>query len=118
MLEHLPIEVREGLAMARKREARRKSRLRAHVGDSIYPILRLWEGGFVLDAETDPQLRGIVDIYDGSRHMYQALIVASTGDEAEGEVVCDFKRVTAALDQPPLDFARAEDAPAGLVTKA
>lgn len=117
MLEHLPAEVREGLAMARKREARKRSRLRVHVGDAIYPVLRLWDGGFALDAESDPQLRGLVDIYDGSRHLYQALIVASAEDANAAEVVCDFKRATAAVDKPPVDFEIAEDAPVGLLPR-
>lgn len=117
MLEHLPAEVREGLAMARKREARRRSRLRAHVGDAIYPVLRIWEGGFALDAEADPQLRGMVDLYDGSRHLYQALIVASVEDAQEGEVICEFKRLTAAMDRAPVDFEILADAPTALIPK-
>ncbi|WP_102222828.1 hypothetical protein [Acidimangrovimonas sediminis] len=115
MLEHLPVEVRQGLEMARKREARKRSRLRVHVGETVYPVLRLWESGFALDAETDPHLRGLVDIYDGSRHLYQALIVASNTEA--GEVVCDFKRATPALDRAPLDFVRPDDAPSGLLPK-
>ncbi|MFC2970050.1 hypothetical protein [Acidimangrovimonas pyrenivorans] len=116
MLEHLPQEVREGLAMARKREQRRRSRLRVHVGGEIFPILRFWQDGFALDAGNAPQqLRGLVDIYDGGRHIYQCLIVASA--ESEGEVVCDFKRATATLDRAPVDFDRDENAPAGLLPR-
>jgi hypothetical protein len=116
MLEYLSAEVREELKLARKEDQRRRSRLRVHVGDAVYPVLRLWDRGFALDATSDPQLRGVVDIYDGSRHLYRALIVASTEDNAEGEVICEFKLNTAVVDTPPRDFAQAEDAPAGLIS--
>ncbi|MFV2001920.1 MAG: hypothetical protein ACC619_02960 [Paracoccaceae bacterium] len=113
MSEYLPKEVREGLELARKRALLKKSRLRVHVAGEVIPVLRFWEGGFALDAEAAPHLRGLVDIYDGSRHLYQCLIVAS---EAEfGEMVYEFKRNTAAVDKAPLDFYRDEDAPVALL---
>lgn len=115
MLEHLPKEVREGLLQARKRAERKKSRLRVQVGTQLHPILRMWDTGLALDAATAPHLRGLVDIYDGSRHLWQALIVASA--EAEGELVCEFKWIREALDRPPLDFERDETAPAGLLPR-
>lgn len=113
MLEHLPAEIREGLALARKREQRRRSRLCLHVGDAVYPVLRMWQGGLALDADSAPTLRGLVDLYDGSRHLSRCLIVASVEDG--GEVICDFKSATAAVDRAPVDFARSQDAPAGLL---
>jgi len=115
MSEFLPKEVREGLEMARKRALRNKSRLRVHTNDEILPVLKFWETGFALDIEDAPHLRGLVDIYDGSRHLYQCLIVAS--EEAEGgEMVYEFKRHTAAVDKAPLDFYRDENAPIALLT--
>ena len=113
MSEYLPKEVREGLEAARKRDLRRKSRLRVHAGDDIFPVLRFWEGGFALDIENAPHLRGLVDLYDGSRQLYQCLIVAS--EEATGEMVYEFKRNTAAVDTAPLDFERDETAPIALL---
>ena len=113
MSEFLPKEVREGLAAARKRELRKKSRLRVHAGDAVFTVLRFWETGFSLDIEDAPHLRGLVDLYDGSRHLYQCLIVVS--EEAHGEMNYDFKRNTAAVDKAPLDFARDEDAPIALL---
>lgn len=114
MSEFLPKEVREGLEMARKRDLRKRSRLRVHVGDDVFPVLRFWEGGFALDAETAPKLRGLVDLYDGGRHLYQCLIIAS--DEEQGEMVYEFKRNTAAVDKAPLDFYRDENAPIALLS--
>jgi hypothetical protein len=117
MLEFLPKEVREGLEAARKRDMKRKSRLRVEVGDAVYPVLRFWDNGFALDADFSPsKLRGLVDVYDGSRHVFQCLIVASSIEN--GELVCDFKRATAVTDRAPLDFWRRDDAPVGYLPKA
>ena len=117
MLEFLPKEVREGLEAARKRDLKRKSRLRVEVGDSVYPVLRFWDNGFALDADFSPgKLRGLVDVYDGSRHVFQCLIVATSIED--GELVCDFKRATAVTGKAPLDFWRRDDAPVGYLPKA
>lgn len=110
----LPKEVQAGLDAARKRALKRKTRLRIHVGDDIYPVLRFEEGGFTLDSANAPYLRGFVDLYDGSRHLYQCLIVASS--EEGDEMYYEFKRATAAEDRPPLDFYVDENAPIALVT--
>lgn len=116
MLEFLPKDVREGLEAARLRDARRKSRLRVQVGDAVFPVLRLWEDGLVLDAALTPHLRGRVDVYDGARHLCQCLIIASTVEN--GQLICDFKRSTPALDRAPLDFWKDENAPVGLLPKS
>ena len=116
MLEHLPKDVRDSLAMARNGRLKKRSRLRVHVGDVVHPILRFWETGFALDAATAPHLRGLVDVFDGSRHILQCLIVASA--EADGEVVCDYKWSRLAVDQAPRDFAPDEGAPIGLLPRA
>lgn len=110
----LPKEVREGLEMARKRDLRKKSRLRVRVGDDVFPVLKFYAHGFSLDMDNAPKLRGLVDLYDGTRHLYQCLIVASR--EEEGQMFYEFKRSTAAVDSAPLDFAREENAPVALIT--
>jgi hypothetical protein len=115
MLEYLPKEIREGLDAARKGEQKRKSRVRVQLGEAVFPVLRLWEGGFALDAERAPRLRGLVDLYDGANQLYHCLIVASRIEN--GELICEFKRATAAEDGPALDFWRDENAPAGLLPK-
>jgi len=84
MLEFLPKEVREGLEAARKRDLKRKSRLRVQVGEAVFPVLRFWHDGFALDADLSPgKLRGLVDVFDGSRHVFQCLIVASGLENGE-----------------------------------
>lgn len=116
MFEFLPKDVRDGLEAARKTQLRKKSRLRVEVGNAVYPVLRMWQDGFSLDGDLSPQkLRGLVDVYDGSRHVLQCLIVAS--EVTNGELVCDFKRATVVSDTAALDFWRDESRPAGYLTK-
>ena len=116
MLEFLPQDIRDGLDAARKREASRKSRLRVQVGEAVFPVIRFWHDGFALDAALAPQLRGLVDVYDGARHILQCLIVASSPEN--GELVCEFKRMTAVSDKAPLDYDRDENAPVALLFRA
>ncbi len=106
-------EVREGLEQAQKASRKKRSRLRVQAGEKMIPILRFQETSFAVDIDEAPQLRGLVDIFDGSRHLYQALIVAS---EVDGpEMRFDFKRNTLTTDGPAVDFERDEFAPAGLL---
>lgn len=116
MLEFLPKEVREGLEAARQRDQRRRSRLRVQVGEAVFPVLKLWDDGLALDAELTPHLRGLVDVYDGARHVMQCLIIASTVEN--GQLICDFKRSTNVTERPALDFWRDENAPVGFLPKA
>ena len=113
MSDFLPKDVREGLEAARKHRLKNKSRLRVKVGDQTFTILRYWDEGFALDIDDAPSLRGLVDVYDGARHLSQCLIVAS--EEDEGQMVYEFKRETFTHDAPPLDYERDENAPVGLI---
>jgi hypothetical protein len=115
MSEYLPKEVRAGLELARKADRKKRSRMRVKVGDQTFTILRHWEEGFALDKEDAPHLRGLVDVYDGARHLSQCLIVASS--EEEGEMVYEFKWATPASDKAPLDYSRDEAAPVALIEK-
>lgn len=114
MFGFLPREVRDGLEKARQRDLVRKSRIRIVVDGEVYPVIRLSEDGFSL-LESAPHLRGLVDLYEGSRHIAQCLIVAS--EEAEGEMRYEYKRRTEAVDRPPLDFERDDDAPVALLPR-
>jgi len=114
MSDFLPNEVRDGLEAARRAKLLKSSRLRVHDGEDVFPVLRYWETGFSLDAENAPHLRGLVDLYDGSRHLYQCLIVAS--EEEHGQMKYNFKRSTEAKDNAPLDFYRDENAPVALLS--
>lgn len=107
-------EVLQGLERARKQAQRKKNRLRLHVEDEIYPLLRISENGFEMEADSAPHLRGFVDIYDGSRHLSNCLVIHS---ELEGNIMrYEFKRNTNVTDSPAKDFAEDENAPVALLT--
>lgn len=113
MLEHLPPEVQEGLDRARKRASARSRKLALHLGDAIFPILRLWSDGFAIDAGRLPHLRGFVEVHEGSRLLLSCLIVAS--EVQDGELICTFKRATPALDRAAVDYELDQQPPAGLL---
>ena len=115
MTDFLTKELREGLEQARKLAAKKTARLRVQVGDDTFPVLRIWETGFSLDAEDAPHMRGLVDLYDGARHKAQCLIIAS--EEEGGEMRYEYKRSTQAHDYAPLDFAREDTAPVALIER-
>lgn len=108
-------DIRDGLEAARLASLKKLSRLRVEMGEEYFPVLRLWRGGFSVEAEATPPLRGLVDLYDGANHLYQCLIVAA--EEDGGEMRYEFKRSTAAADKAPLDFERDPEAPVALLGK-
>lgn len=115
MSDYLPEAVRKGLEDARLAMLRRSGRLCIHDGDRIHRIQRLWDGGFALAARDAPPLRGFVDLYDGPRHVYQCLVVASHVEG--GERVFEFKWHTPVEDRPPADFVRDSDRPSALIPR-
>lgn len=114
MSTFLPKEVQAGLDEARKKALKQASRLRIQTGDRIFPVLRAWDGGFSLNAETAPVLRGRVELYNGPRLLSHCLIIAS--EEEAGEIRFEYKRMTEATGSQPLDYHRAADAPVALIT--
>lgn len=113
-LDHLPKELRDGLAAAQELAARKAGRrLRVQANGRSFAILRSWPGGFSLAAETTPQLRGLVDIHEGPRHLYRALIVASRLENRE--LVFEFKRATQVTATAPADFERPENPPTAML---
>jgi hypothetical protein len=115
MFEHLPEDIAHGLAAARDRDERRGSRLCLHVDGEIYPLRRLWDTGFSIDADRAPALRGLVDLYDGPRHISHCLIVASGLDDDQR--IFEFKRETPAGRNRVADFAVEGEAPAALLPR-
>lgn len=110
-MEILPKELIAAMTAAGRRERGKRTRLRVQSGETSWPVLRRWRGGFALDANRIESLRGHVDLYEGGRHIATALIVAS---EVEGgELICTIKRETPVSDRAALDFVRPDDAPAG-----
>lgn len=113
MIEYLPKEIADGLAAARLKAATKKTRLRVQSGEDMIPLVRLTSTHFAIERELAPRLRGLVDIYDGARHLYQALVVATSFDG--DAVVFEFKRNTATADGPARDFAPEDNAPVALI---
>ncbi len=114
MVGYMPKEVRDGLDAARKQKARTRRRMKIQVGGESFAILRYWDTGFAVEADTAPIQRGLADLYEEERLVANCLIVASA--EEAGETVYEFKRNTRALDRPPADFVRDEEAPAGYLS--
>lgn len=115
MSEFLPDAVRRGLEDARVAMLRQSGRLCVHDGDEVYRVSKIWDGGFAIVAADAPHLRGLVEVFDGPRHIAQCLIVASHED---GDLmVYEYKRSTAVSDKPPLDFATTDVRPAGLLPR-
>ncbi|WP_179378919.1 hypothetical protein [Jannaschia marina] len=116
-LYHLPVEVREGLALARKRDRRATGgRLRVQMGETWFPIVTFDDAGFEVPLEAfagAPNLRGLVEIHDGPRLIRTVLIIA--GEPTGDTMRYDFKRATAARAQAPVDYERASDIPAGYI---
>jgi hypothetical protein len=116
MSEYLPKELREQLAAAHRKAKRKRATRSVHIGDEAFAILDMSDNGFSVARDEAPRLRGLVNIYEGPRHLYQALIVAAA--EAGDVMQYDFKRNTAATGHPAVDFEQVEARPAGLLTKA
>lgn len=116
MSEYLPKELRDQLAAAQRQGKRKRATRSVHVGDEAFAIIEMSDDGFAVLAEEAPRLRGLIDIYDGPQHLYQALIVASAED---GDLMrYDFKRNTATATTAPVDFVLADTRPAGLLTQS
>ena len=89
--------------LSHQHDERRKASLARGItvraGGQDYPVLRRWDRGFAMAAAEAPGLRGLVDLYDGKRHVCQALVL--TAREEAGERVFEFKYATPARDTAP-----------------
>ncbi|WP_372884995.1 hypothetical protein [Shimia sp.] len=113
MSTYLPKEIQDGLDAARRRSLRQSSRMRVEADGHSFRVLAFFDTGFSLAASDAAHLRGLVDLYDGGRHLMQCLIVAS---EQEGDLMhYDFKRATPAAEAPPADFYRGANRPVALI---
>ena len=116
MYEYLPKEIQDGLEEARRKAARKSHRLRIEADGETYRVVNAWTDGFAVDSREALRLRGRVDLYDGARLLSKCLIIAS---EEDGDLVrFEYKRMTEATEEQPLDFVRAPDAPVALLDKS
>ena len=113
MTTYLSKEVQRGLNEARAQRKRNNARYCVKFDGAMYPVSKLWDTGFSLQAEVAPHMRGLVDLFEGSNHFSRCLIIAS--DEQDGEVKFEFKRSTPPTDKAALDFASCPNAPVALL---
>ncbi len=114
MSTFLSKEVQDGLEKAQKAARKKSTRLRIRIGDDAYPILTFEEHGFITASDVHIPLRGLVDIYEGPKHLYQALIVAS--EETPQGMRYEFKRATRPEKKPAVDYVQTRPTIAGLLT--
>lgn len=115
MTTFVPKEVQAGLDRARLDAMKKSARLRITLDGRDHPVLRMWKTGFAMEADTAPHLRGYVDLYDGSIHLFQCLIVAS--EEEAGEMRFEFKQLTAVAERAAVDFEIDANAPVALIER-
>lgn len=108
-------DVVQGLQAARSTKRNRHERLCVHVGGQVFPILRLTDDGFEVRAENTPNLRGLVDVFNGPAHLWQCLILRA--DHGDAVTRYEYKRQTRGRNAPARDYAEAENAPVALLTK-
>jgi hypothetical protein len=108
MSTFLSKDVIAGLEAAQKADLRKKSRLRVESNKNSYPVLQLKKSGFCVEVERAPMIRGLVDLYDGDKHLKQCLIVASK--EENGIVHFEYKRNTNTQTAAPRDFYQEKSA--------
>lgn len=113
MSTYMSQEVLTGLHSAETKRIRAQSRMRVRAGEQVFPILKFSEESFSLSAQEAPHLRGYVDILDGVRLKYRALIIAS--EQENDEMVFEFKLSTTVANGPALDFEKDEAAPVALL---
>ncbi len=106
-------EVVAGLTRARKLAERRSTRLKVRMGNQDFRILKLWDNGFSVDPDIVPNLRGLVDIVDGAKHLARCLIIRS--EQQDGVMTYEFKRRTEVSRNAPLDYVADPDAPVALL---
>ena len=111
MSTYLPPDLLGAVGDALRAKSDRRSRLRVVAEGRTYLVQRMDGSGFWIAAEGAPSLRGLVDLYDGSVHLARALVVAS--EEEPGGVRYEYKRATAPMEAPAIDFERLTDGPAG-----
>ncbi|MEQ9243309.1 hypothetical protein [Roseovarius indicus] len=115
MTTYLPPEVQAGLDDARKRALKKSQRLSVQAGEETFRVLEAWDDGFALELAVADHLRGMVDLYDGPTLVSQCLIVAS--EEDGNQMRFEYKRMTEATGEQPVDFEKPENAPVALIGK-
>ena len=111
-MDHIRAEIAQEMrAGARPRKRGPEVRVVDEAGS--YPVLRVFEGGFAVNIEDAPRLRGFVDLVRGDERLARCLIV--TASDEDGVVLYEYKRRTDEAAAAPRDYAVADEAPVGLL---
>ena len=111
MSTYLPPDLLGAVGDAIRLRTERRNNLRVTAEGRSFMVLRMDGSGFWITAEGAPQLRGLVDLYQGGVHIARALVVAS--EEEDGAMRYEYKRATAPAQAPAVDFERDQAGPAG-----
>lgn len=106
----------EGMSFKPNRNKRKRNhRLHLQDGDQTIRINEMWNDGFTTPEDVALPQHGFVDVFDGPRHLFHALIV-QTGAE-EGERYFEFKISRDATLGMPRDFSDDGQAPVALISQ-
>lgn len=105
--------VAAALQEARRKEAAKRNRLKAVVGDRTFPVLRIDDRGFSIASEAPPKMRGYVDLFDGPQRLGRQLVVLAS--HRGGVARYEFK-LQSAEGEAPADYVRESEKVAGLLT--
>jgi len=97
----------------RRVKPKRKQRLRIQSGTRTIDIVNAWDGGFALSRSGPQPKRGVVDLFNGARHIRHGLVY-QTG-ATEELVLYTFKLAQDPRMAQPADFERAPDGPVALI---
>ena len=116
MSTFLPKEVINSLADAKRETKRRETKHRVKFNGKMYPLNRFWDSGFSLDLEYAPNMRGLVDVFEGQNHIKRCLVVAS--EQSDVEMTYEYKLMTEVSAQAPVDFVKPVTSPVALLEQS
>lgn len=113
---HLPEGLREAAPQHRSDEKTpKKQRLRVKSAGREIDVVEAWADGFSIRNSGPQPGRGIVDLFDGARHIRHGLIY-QTGTVGDRRIYA-FKTARDPRMVQPADFARAADGPVALIPR-
>ncbi len=63
-------DVCKGFEQARRKALKSVNRRCVHTNNNVFHITEAWTDGFSVPAKRVKNLRGLVDIYDGPKHLF------------------------------------------------
>lgn len=109
-------DIISALGSAPLMQGQKLSRLRVDAAGKTHRVLRTWKTGFSTEAKNAPELRGLVDLYDGKTYLGLCLV---TGNRLSGEeMLYDFRRASPIAQEAAQAFERSPGRPHVLITDA